>query len=54
MKRETTNKIRFVLEDLLPPLLRDSFIFKKLAMAVWGNHIERLADFRSRAAELDQ
>lgn len=52
MRRETTNKIRFVLEDLLPPLLRDSFIFKKLAMAVWGSHIERLADFRARAADL--
>ena len=28
MKRENTNKIRFVLEELLPPIFRDSFIFK--------------------------
>ena len=28
MKRENTNKIRFVLEDILPPIIRDSFIFK--------------------------
>ena len=28
MKRENTNKIRFVLEEILPPVLRDSFIFK--------------------------
>ena len=28
MKRENTNKIRYVLEELLPPILRDSFIFK--------------------------
>ena len=28
MKRENTNKIRFILEELLPPFLRDSFIFK--------------------------
>ena len=30
MKRENTNKIRFVLEELLPPIFRDSFIFKLL------------------------
>ena len=28
MKRENINKIRFILEELLPPFLRDSFIFK--------------------------
>ena len=28
MKREIVNKIRFVFEELLPPILRDSFIFK--------------------------
>lgn len=28
MKRENTNKIRFILEELIPPFLRDSFIFK--------------------------
>ena len=28
MKRENTNKIRFVLEELLHPIFRDSFIFK--------------------------
>jgi SAM-dependent methyltransferase len=28
MKRENTNKIRFILEELVPPFLRDSFIFK--------------------------
>ena len=28
MKRENTNKIRFVLEEIIPPFLRDSFLFK--------------------------
>ncbi len=28
MKRENTNKIRFVLEEIVPPLIRDSFLFK--------------------------
>lgn len=27
MKRETSNKIRFILEELLPPIIRDSFFF---------------------------
>lgn len=30
MKRENTNRIRFVLEELIPPIFRDSFIFKLL------------------------
>lgn len=30
MKRETTNKIRYILEEILPPILRDSVIFKYL------------------------
>ena len=28
MKRENTNKIRFILEEIIPPAIRDSFIFK--------------------------
>jgi len=49
MKRETTNRIRFVLEDIVPPLLRDSGLFKGLASLVWGKHIGDLARFRARA-----
>src|ERR1700692_94182 len=52
MKRETTNHIRFVIEDLLPPIVRDSTLFKGVASSVWGNHIQRLALFRQRAAFL--
>ena len=37
MKRENTNKIRFVLEELLPPILRDSFIFKLIVKKLYRN-----------------
>ena len=50
MNRETTNRIRFVIEDVLPPILRDSRLFKQAASLVWGNHIGKLAKFRERIA----
>lgn len=49
MNRETTNRIRFVLEDIVPPILRDSKAFKALASLAWGKHIGDLASFRARA-----
>lgn len=49
MNRETTNKIRFVIEDLLPPVIRDSAAFRGAAKMVWGEHIVNLARFRERA-----
>ena len=49
MRRETTNKIRFVLEDVLPPVVRDSKAFLALAKLAWGNHVAQLASFRARA-----
>ena len=49
MNRETTNRIRFVLEDIVPPILRDSRAFKGLASLAWGKHIGDLASFRARA-----
>jgi SAM-dependent methyltransferase len=49
LKRETTNRLRFVLEDLMPPVLRDSALFRRMAVAAWGDHTLRLADFRARA-----
>jgi len=52
MRRETTNKIRYVLEDLIPPVLRDSGLFRFAAKLVWGDHIDRLAEFRERAPYL--
>lgn len=49
MNRETTNKIRFVLEDILPAVMRDSRAFKAFAGLFWGRHIGDLASFRERA-----
>ena len=52
MNRETTNRIRFVMEELVPPALRDSAAFRGLMRLAWGNHIDDLARFRERAAFL--
>ncbi len=49
MMREHTNGIRFVLEELLPPIVRDSAAFQFSASLVWGKHVATLADFRKRA-----
>ncbi len=54
MNRETTNRIRFVLEDILPAFVRDSRAFKAFAGLVWGRHINDLAVFRERAAFLSE
>jgi SAM-dependent methyltransferase len=52
MNRETTNHIRFVIEDCLPPLVRDSSLFAALATLVFGKQIADIAEFRRRAVEL--
>lgn len=52
MNRETTNRIRFVLEELLPPILRDSSLFLALARLAWGRHVDDLTSFRERATYL--
>ena len=52
MKRETVNRIRYVLEELIPPFIRDSVLFRYLFRLHWGQHIDDLASFRQRAAFL--
>ena len=43
MKREKINKIRLVLEDFLPPVIRDSFLFKFLIKKIVKNEtLEKL------------
>lgn len=49
MNRETTNRIRFVLEELVPPILRDSRLFRWLFRRYWGGLIDDLESFRARA-----
>jgi SAM-dependent methyltransferase len=38
-----------VLEDVVPPILRDSGLFRRAAKLAWGPHIDKLAKFRERA-----
>lgn len=54
MNRETTNRIRFVLEDVVPAFIRDSRVFEGFARLFWGRHISDLARFRERAAFLTE
>lgn len=49
MRRETTNKLRYILEDVLPPVIRDSKAFLTVAKLAWGSHISNLARFRANA-----
>lgn len=50
MKRETTNAIRTVLEEWLPPVVRDSAAMRWLFRRHWGRLIDDLESFRSRIA----
>ncbi|MEL6201058.1 MAG: class I SAM-dependent methyltransferase [Pseudomonadota bacterium] len=52
MNRETTNWVRFAIEELVPPILRDSSPFRGAMKMAWGKHIDDLARFRERAAFL--
>lgn len=49
MNRENTNRIRFVLEELLPPIVRDSAPMRWLFRRYWGSLIDDIEDFRRRA-----
>lgn len=52
MKRETTNRLRYVFEEILPPFLRDSQLFHLVARMGFGSHVTRLSEFRERSAFL--
>jgi 2-polyprenyl-3-methyl-5-hydroxy-6-metoxy-1,4-benzoquinol methylase len=49
MRREQTNQIRFIMEELLPPIVRDTALFRFAASLAWGKHISTLAEFRKAA-----
>jgi len=49
MKRETTNRIRYFLEEWLPPILRDSALMRWAFRRYWGNLVDDLENFRHRA-----
>lgn len=48
MRRETTNAIRYVLEELIPPVIRDSRAMRWLFRLHWGRLIDDLESFRAR------
>jgi ubiquinone/menaquinone biosynthesis C-methylase UbiE len=52
MRRETVNKIRYVLEEWLPPILRDSRAMRWLFRLHWGRFIDELERFREDIATL--
>jgi SAM-dependent methyltransferase len=52
MNRELTNRIRYVIEDLIPPALRDSWLFRATAKLFWSDYIDKFAAFRERGAFL--
>jgi SAM-dependent methyltransferase len=49
MKRETTNAIRYVLEELLPPVLRDSRFMRWVFRRHWGTLVDDIEQFRAEA-----
>ena len=54
MERETSNKIRTIVEDFIPPVLKDSILFRYVARLAFGSYVERAADFRARAPFLTE
>jgi SAM-dependent methyltransferase len=48
VSRRTVNAVRYLLEDLLPPALRDSPLFLPLMYLVWGRDARRFITFRER------
>jgi len=49
MRRETANRIRFVLEELFPPIMRDSIVFRWLIGLRYGSFAREFFAFRRRA-----
>jgi 2-polyprenyl-3-methyl-5-hydroxy-6-metoxy-1,4-benzoquinol methylase len=54
MKRETANFFRSLLEDWIPPALRDSPAFRIAATAAWSDYIDKFFRFRQRASFLTE
>jgi len=52
MRRETVNRIRYVLEEWLPPVVRDSRFMRMLFRAHWGPFIDDLERFRMQITSL--
>ena len=51
MNREKTNMIRYVLEDILPPIIRDSFLFKFIIKIFISKTLE---NFKTKILKISQ
>lgn len=54
LNRSLINKIRFILEDILPAFIRDSFFFYLLLKLVYGSRARTMAEFRSRVTTMSR
>lgn len=52
--RETVNRVRYLLEDLLPAAIRDSLIFLPLMYLAHGRRTRRILSFRARARDMSE
>jgi ubiquinone/menaquinone biosynthesis C-methylase UbiE len=52
MRRETVNRIRYILEEWLPPVLRESRFMRFLFRLHWGRFIDDLETFRAQITGL--
>ena len=50
MNRKLTNSIRFVMDELIPPFIRDSkiFMYPFFYLAYRGRNIREMMDFKSK------
>ncbi len=52
MRREAVNKIRYLLEEWLPPVLRDSTLMRFMFRLYWGRFVDDLEVFREKITSL--
>ena len=52
--RRAVNAVRYVLEELLPPALRDSPLFLPLMYLAWGREARRFIAFRERVRTMGE
>lgn len=56
MKREVTNKIRFIMDELIPPIIRDSkwFMWPFFALAYKSLSVQRFMEFKRNAYHMSK
>jgi ubiquinone/menaquinone biosynthesis C-methylase UbiE len=54
ISRRTINAFRYVIEDLVPPVVRDSFLFLPLMYLAYGRDAPRIVSFRERVRTMSE